>query len=400
MNRLAALVGLATLGMLGAACGPGGDPTPDASVVGVPGTYTVSGVVRYEDKPPLESGELGPIAPKVSRGVAVAVVAETGGATLAMGITGDDGSYSLTFDATGGDAVHILAATSSTLPARPITVRHIDSNTGVPGLIHGFGGATFAAGVDTTNDVLVTVVSNEAGAFNIFDELVTMMDRVHVAFSDPAPVPLTAFWQVGNDDGTYYDGSAIHLLGAADDDDGFDDTVILHESGHYIEDKEGRSDSPGGSHNGGTTDPRLAWSEGFSTYWAMAVRGAPVYMDSNAGGGFGFNADTSITKAQAAGAISQQISEDMVCEILWDLGDGGATDDDLYATGEHDPVLHVQSQYLKTTTLRQVGTVGVDLVDFLDGWFVTNGLGSCDGTRAILTTHTFPYDFAGPAACP
>ncbi len=383
-----------------AACG-GGDsgPPPDANLVGVAGTYSVAGVVRYEDQPPLESGSLGPISPKPARGVQVAAIAEVGGATLAMGITGDDGSYSLTFDAIGGDAVHILAATSSTLPERPINVQHIDANTGNPGAIHGFGGASFPAGIETVNDVLVTVASGEAGAFNVFDTLVDVMDRIRVTYAHPTPVPLIAFWQVGSDDGTYYDGS-IHLLGAADDDDGFDDTVILHEAGHYIEDVEGRSDSQGGQHDGSPTDPRLAWSEGFATYWAMAVRNIPLYMDSNAGGGWAYNADTELTKAVATGALNQPVSEDMVSEILWDLGDGGASDDDVFTTGEHDPVLKVQGLYLKTAALRQVGTAGVDLVDFLDGWFVTGGLTSCTGTRSIATTHTYPYDFAGPSACP
>jgi len=401
MPRLATR-GLGLALCLVGACGGGEDgPLPDASPIGVPGTYAIAGVVRYEDQPPLSSGALGPIAPKLSRGVSVAAIAEADGATLAMGVTGDDGSYTLSFDAVGGQPIHILAVASSMLPARPIAVQHIDSNTGAPGLLHGFGGATFAAGVDPTSDVLVTVSSGEAGAFNIFDELVNVMDRVRVTYAEPAPIPLTAFWQVGNDDGTYYTDHSMHLLGAADDDDGFDDTVILHESGHYIEDVEGRSDSPGGGHDGGVTDPRLAWSEGFATYWAMAVRGAPIYMDSNAGGGFSFDADSAVTKAQPAGALSQKISEDMVAEILWDLGDGGAGDDDLFATGAHDPVLRVQSLYLKTSALRNVGTVGVDLVDWLDGWFVTNGLTSCDGTRSILTTHTFPYDFADPgSSCP
>ncbi len=402
MKRLAALaphghllaVGLASV--LIAACGGGDDgPLPDASNVGVPGTYGVTGVVRYEDQPPLVSGALGPIAPKVSRGVAVAAVADDDGAILVTGITADDGTYSLTFDAVGGESVHILAATSSTLAARPIVVLRTDNQ------IHGFGGPAFAAGIDLTSDVLVTVASGEAGAFNIFDECVNAMDRVPVAFGNLTPTPLTAYWQVGSEDGTYYISNEMHLLGAADDDDGFDDTVILHEAGHFIEDVEGRSDSPGGGHDGSPTDPRLGWSEGFATYFAMAVRDQPVYIDSNSGGGWSYNADTSVTKAQAAGAISQPVSEDMIAEILWDLGDGDAGDDDPFA-GDHDAVLKVQSRYLKAVTLRDVGTRGVDLVDWLDGWFVTGGLTSCGGTRSVVVTlRTFPYDFAGPAgSCP
>jgi hypothetical protein len=59
--------------------------------------------------------------------------------------------------------------------------------------------------------------------------------------------------------------------------------------------------------------------------------------------------------------------------------------------------------YVKTATLRDAPTQGgMDLVDALDGWFVTTGLGSCAAMRMIVNTaHTFPYDYGGPAGpCP
>lgn len=393
-----ALVASVLAAALFAACGGkdgDDDTTPDASVVGVPGTYTVSGVVQYEDKPPQEDGSLGAIAPKPARFVSVALIADATGATVQMATSDQAGAYSFTFDAVGGDAMHVLVVASNESPERPITVKNLDDT------IHGFGGATFSAGVDTTNDVLVTVASKEAQAFNVFDEIVNEMDRIRTTMGNQAPPPLAVYWEDGSDDGTYYFEGAIHLLGLASDDDGFDDTVILHESGHYVEDRIGRSDSPGGSHDGSPTDPRLAWSEGFSTYWAMAVRGAPIYMDSNADGGWSYDADTSLTKASLQNPISQRVSEDMVTEILWDMGDGAAGDDDML-DGTHDPVLVVQPQYLKTATLRTTGTTGVDLVDMLDGWFMLQGLTSCAAVKSIVvTTHQFPYDFNGPAgACP
>jgi len=192
------------------------------------------------------------------------------------------------------------------------------------------------------------------------------------------------------------------LLGRASDDDGYDDTVIQHEAGHYVEDTQGRSDSPGGSHNGTPTDPRLAWSEGFSTYWAMAVLGAPYYMDSNSTGGWGYNADATKTLApEPTGPITQNVSEDMVTEDLWDLGDGKAGDDD-GVDASHAAVLRVQVDYLRPGMFRSVGVAGVDLVDFLDGWFEQAGLAPCTPARVIITgERLFPYDYAGPAGtCP
>jgi hypothetical protein len=132
----------------------------------------------------------------------------------------------------------------------------------------------------------------------------------------------------------------------------------------------------------------------------MAVFDAPIYIDTNMEGGFNENADTELLTATQGGPLTQDISEDMVTEILWDLGDGGPGDDDPYS-GTHPAVIAVQT-YLKTATLRNVGTTGVDLVDFLDGWFLTAGLTACTAVKSIVvTTHQFPYDFNGPAgACP
>ncbi|MEJ7596783.1 MAG: hypothetical protein WKG01_02635 [Kofleriaceae bacterium] len=383
----------ALLAVVIAGCG-GGDGGPDAHPIGVPGTYTVAGRVQYEDRAPLETGALGEPTLKPARGVQVILIAEDDDAVLAMGTTAEDGAYALTFDGVGGEQLHVTAATTSVAPERPITVMRLDRN------IQAFGGVTFAAGIDLTNDITATVESGTAQAFNVFDVLSGVMDHVRATYN-PTPFPLAAIWERGSDDGTYYFERTMHLLGDRSDDDGFDDTVILHEAGHYIEDVEGRSDSPGGMHDGSPADPRLAWSEGFATYYALSVWGPPIYMDSNAGGGFAYNIDTQLTKANGGGAIGQNVSEDMVAEILWDLGDAGSPDDDGLA-GTHPPVLKIQSLYLKTATLRPVGRSGADLVDALDGFFLGNGLGSCAAIRAIVVTaHTFPYDFAGPGgSCP
>ena len=100
--------------------------------------------------------------------------------------------------------------------------------------------------------------------------------------------------------------------------------------------------------------------------------------------------------------MGQNVSEDMITECLWDIGDGGSGDDDQVSSANHAQVLHVQTDYLATATLRAVGTTGVDLVDFLDGWFKLGGLGSCAGVRGIVTTtRSFPYDYNGPGGhCP
>jgi len=387
---------LALIALL-AACGDdGGEAGPDASVVGIPGTYTVRGTAFYEDRPQLMSGLLGDLTPKPARFVGIAVYRGEEPTPLVEGETGSDGTFELSFDATGGDLVNITLVSFSDNAARPIAVvKRLATD------YHAFESAPFAAGVVTSQDVTATAASMTAPAFNVYDQMVDAMAAINTAYN-PTPRPVTVYWSPGSQDGTYYTNRTIHLLGGPEDDDGYDDTVILHEAGHYTEDMEGRSDSPGGAHGGGVDDPRLAWSEGFATYFAMVVSKKPVYIDTARDGGWSYNGDTSVTMANINGGQLQEISEDLVTEVLWDLGDGEGADDDL-VVGTHDAVLQVQKAHLKVGPLRDAASVaGVDLVDGLDGWFKAGGLGACAAARTVIQTNRkFPYDFAGPAgACP
>lgn len=363
------------------------------------GPPSLTGLISYEDRAQQSSGRLDTALTLMpARAITLSLINDTDGAVITTVTTGDDGRYTIEFveplvEPTG--PVHLVAAAMNMSPERPIQVVRRNRQ------VHGFGGETFTYdGADV--DLVITEASTAAEAFNVFDMAVVSADAVQVGLGVP-PVPVTAIWEKNSTDGTYYSGDAtIHLLGAASDDDGYDDTVILHELGHFIEDSVGRSDSPGGGHDGSPTDPNLAWSEGFATYWAMSLKDLPFYGDSNSGGGWGYDAETSVTRApQPAGPIGQDVGENMITEVLWDIGDAPGGDDDQVA-GDHLVVQSVQPTYLRTSALRQVGEGGVDLVDFLDGYFVAAGLSTCAAVRqVVVTTHTFPYDFAGPAGpCP
>lgn len=79
----------------------------------------------------------------------------------------------------------------------------------------------------------------------------------------------------------------LYILGGisgdiyASDTDHFDNTIILHEYGHFLEDVYTITDSPGGSHYANSIiDPRLAWSEGWGNFIQAAVRNHAYYLDS------------------------------------------------------------------------------------------------------------------------
>lgn len=151
-----------------------------------------------------------------------------------------------------------------------------------------------------------------AGAFNILDKIVdaNIFLREYASasacasFSDCETftvAPLSyVYWTKGFNPNTYLGGGAtngvsfylkgtneMYILGGIEgdvdfsDSDHFDNSIILHEYGHFIENYYSVSDSPGGRHAPNEVlDPRLAWSEGFANFFQAAVTGDPLYRDT------------------------------------------------------------------------------------------------------------------------
>lgn len=109
--------------------------------------------------------------------------------------------------------------------------------------------------------------------------------------------------RLGLSPGTYYDSPttaisffnkndcpgfpvAIYILGGVSgstctDTDHFDNSVIVHEYGHFLDNAFGKIDWPGGSHSGNQiVDPRLSWSEGWSDFLQGKVLGRTYYRDT------------------------------------------------------------------------------------------------------------------------
>jgi len=89
----------------------------------------------------------------------------------------------------------------------------------------------------------------------------------------------------------------MYILGKdGEDTDEYDDHVVAHEFGHYLEDQLYRSDSIGGSHGiGDVLDARVAFGEGFGNAISGMTFGNPVYVDSSGEGqasGFSMNVST------------------------------------------------------------------------------------------------------------
>lgn len=99
------------------------------------------------------------------------------------------------------------------------------------------------------------------------------------------------YWKRGFNPSSYFYGSSadgasfyipsenkMFILGGMNgnissaDTDHFDNSVIIHEYGHFLENRYSNAKSKGGAHNGnGIIDARLAWSEGFANYFQSEV---------------------------------------------------------------------------------------------------------------------------------
>jgi len=125
----------------------------------------------------------------------------------------------------------------------------------------------------------------------------------------------------------------LFLVGAIDSDtDEFDRHIVIHEWGHYFEDRLSRSDSIGGSHAGGDLlDFRLAFSEGFGNAISAIVTDDPVYADTFTffNQFFTFTFDIDNNNVENPGWYS----ESSVQSILFDLYDNDNDGEDRVSLG-------------------------------------------------------------------
>ncbi|MEY4615625.1 MAG: hypothetical protein RJB66_585 [Pseudomonadota bacterium] len=151
----------------------------------------------------------------------------------------------------------------------------------------------------------------EGGAFHIFNMILKANEFLRlnanascsICSSFSVAPKVTIYWMKGFNPSSYFNedsplsffdvsGSiestpSLFILGGSNgnvdsaDTDHFDDSVILHEYGHFLEHQYWKTFSPGGFHNGNLIiDPRLAFSEGFANFLASAVLGSSKYIDT------------------------------------------------------------------------------------------------------------------------
>ena len=212
----------------------------------------------------------------------------------------------------------------------------------------------------------------EGAAFNIFDQISETNDflRAQVGTcswpgcSNFTVAPkVEAYWVKGFNPNVYQNAPSsgisfyitgsrhFFILGGIDGDvdstdtDHFDNSVVIHEYGHFLEDVLSISDSPGGAHFGNSViDARLAFSEGFANFLQAAVQGDPNYRDTfgTPDGSTGLLLNVPIEEPNGACTIGSTFTgcdipavadegnfrEFAVTRTLWDLFDSGGLNTD------------------------------------------------------------------------
>lgn len=346
---LLATVALSACG--GGSGGGGGTPPPPAAV-------TVSGRITFDRIPFKSSGTgLNPTAPIESpaRLVMVEALDAASSAVLASTATDANGDYSLQVPSNRSVKIRAKAQMTKSGAAPTWDFRVLNNANG--GALYALDGSVFDTGTASSTRNLraasgwgtTSYTGQRAAApFAILDTVYSARSLILSGAASAAFPALNLYWSDANkptvgtfcttsgDIGTTFFTSGgndagnctthgalqagIYILGdfTQGDTDEFDQHVIAHEFGHYVENSFSRSDSPGSEHR--TTDQvdmRLAFSEGWGNAYSGMVLNDPLYRDSDGGvsneGRFNMETDNP--------AVTGWFSEFSVDEVLWDLFD-------------------------------------------------------------------------------
>ena len=328
-------------------CGSSSDSASQAPVVSVcamssTDNASISGTVTFDRVYHTGNAlDYNKISSQSVRGAVVEVICQADGFTLVSGITDNDGNYDLNLpsdskkvfvrvkaqmkndgtpawnfkvvDNTQKKALYVLDGSPFDLDTDPV-IRNLHAPSG-------WNGSSYAS-------------VRAAAPFAILDSIYDAFQKVLLSDPDAIFPPLKVNWSKkniaipgvlssGQINSSFFNGNEIYLLGAENNDtDEYDDHVVIHEFGHYLETSFSRSDSIGGSHSqNNRLDIRVAFSEGFANAFSGIVSDDPVYRDSNGinqGNGFGCNVENNNCLSEG------WYSECSVQAIVYDLYDNAS----------------------------------------------------------------------------
>jgi len=314
---------------------------------GVLGNVIISGTVTFDRVPAdTTTGALDYDNTYVepARGVTVEAV-NSSGVELASTVTDASGNYSLEVTEYTDVRIRVLAEMINNQTASwDVSIR---DNTSANAMYVLQGGLINTESSNSIRDLHAAsgwggfeyTGTRSAAPFAILDNIYSVMAKFVSIDGDIDFPALDIFWSINNNtaDGSIsigdigssrYSNGAIYLLGDEDGDtDEYDDHVVVHEWGHYFEDKLSRSDSIGGPHAfDDLLDMRVAFSEGWGNALSAIGLDHPVYFDSSGvDQGFGFTIDLEENDFPTKGWYSESSVQSIIYDLYDSDNDGSDT---------------------------------------------------------------------------
>jgi hypothetical protein len=318
-----------------------GATSPPATVtITVTPYVTLSGTVRFQ-RVPFQAGApygLDYANPVWRPARAIAVKAtQVGGSVVGTAVTDANGNYTMSVPSDMNITIHAVARMvrdgTQPLPRWDVRVQPIltayaplEYFSGFTSSSSGTYNVDIASGV-APNGTATTARTSSSGPFAILDTIYTAMQAVLSTAPNTSFPELYVDWG-GQTEGTFFttaNGQHIALQSdLTEDTDEYDQHVIAHEFGHYVERNFSRADNIGGSHGfGDRLDMRVAFGEGFGYAFAAIVLNDSFTHDSYVFNGTQRSSVFDVeTNPPATGADAGcWCSESSVWSVLWDLYD-------------------------------------------------------------------------------
>ncbi len=358
--------------------------------------YTVIGKFVYEDREFDLDGFTGAVTLRPIRFADVRILAN--GFTIAQGATAADGEFAIGVTDVVPSLSAVCVTSSEQTPPLLLNVR-VANNDFTFGDFYSVSSATFStvgnSGIIAVGTTVAKSDTDVGKAFNIWDVLVDGKEFVGSSQANGSlpGVSLTAIWrETHNRTGSFFsDGRDKYIyVGSISP---YNDTVIAHEFGHYIDAVFSRSNSPGGSHVLGdnTQDIRLSWAEGLATFLGSSIRafkGYPrpdIYVSTD-GTNLSFSYEIeSLSGSTSIASKAGSTNEIAVTAALWDIVDGPGVDDGTPGMDD-DPIQRPVGEVWRDLTQYMPSVTGHDLSveDFWDGWFVVRNGGLLTDLQAVF----------------
>jgi len=370
----------------------------------VSANWVASGSFRYQDREFDDTGFTGnqPTLPIRYATIEIRDLSVNGGQQLlATGSTDGSGNFSINVVDSSTKTRNIVArviSSSTAVPELFLSVTNVNGSTSpyaVTSIGFSHNNPNLNLNLGTTN----ALIGAGGEVFNLYDVGYNSLDylRFLTGAYPTSGQALAIRWEV------FSGFAATNFLGAGvirvGDPSAYNDTIVAHETGHYARDLYSATDSPGGVHHltNCNQDLRLAWEEGWATYFGQVVRkhfGLPnpeLYVKTTGASGAG-NLDFYFDVEQESPfTCDGAASEVTVYSTLWDIVDSTSTPDGTPGqeeiwdnmAGSDTAVWDVMRNYVRTATNRT-------LEDFWDGWFIGN-LGSLTAMQEVFLQHAVLY---------